>query len=294
MSLGSVLTGRRSWHIQQGDALDILRTMPDESVQCVVTSPPYWGLRDYGVDGALGMESTVTEYVANIVQVFQELHRVLRGDGTLWLNLGDSYVASPNAGTGWESSTLTQPNGRARKIQKAQEAAMLGHRRFEGLAPKNLIGIPWRVVFALQDQGWWLRSDIIWSKPNAMPESVTDRLTRVHEYVFLLTRSARYFYDAGAIRVNGANKRTVWAIPTEPFPEAHFATFPKALVEPCVKAGSRPDDIVLDPFAGSGTTGLVALRLNRRFIGVELNTEYCGMARRRIEEDAPLFNRIEA
>ena len=315
-------------HLLCGDALEQLRLLADESVQCCITSPPYWGLRDYGIAGQLGLERTPEEYVAKLVEVFREVRRVLRGDGTLWLNLGDNYAASSN--TGGTNSI----QGSAKRI-----GAMTGrgHGVPPGLRPKDLCGIPWRVAFALQSDGWWLRSDIIWSKPNPMPESVTDRPTKAHEYIFLLAKSARYYYDAEAIkepateprkcgknsRANvdrdpshatrkqdaiakrqyqgfnerydfanppaGRNCRTVWTIPTQPYPEAHFATFPDALVEPCIAAGSREGDTVLDPFAGSGTVGVVALRAGRDFIGIDLSPEYVEMARRRIEGTAPLF-----
>jgi len=274
-----------SWKMLEGDTRDRLADLEAESVQTVVTSPPYWGLRDYGVDGQLGLEATLDEYVANLVAVFREVRRVLRDDGTVWLNLGDSYA---------------------------------------GLKPKDLCGTPWRVAFALQADGWWLRQEIIWHKPNPMPESVKDRCTRGHEQVFMLTQKARYFYDADAIREAdagtdhartvlegqpslepsngllpthsglrkaegrkgaGRNKRSVWTVATQPYSEAHFATFPPKLIEPCILAGSREGDTVLDPFAGSGTTLMVALRHNRSALGIELNPEYVRLAERRIRGD---------
>jgi site-specific DNA-methyltransferase (cytosine-N4-specific) len=343
-----------------GDVREVLATMPAESVHCVVTSPPYWGLRDYGtglwdggdpdcdhtrppggtgadpkyganrgnaggaptpmgdtcvycgarrVDQQLGLEPTPDAYVQNMVEVFREVRRVLRRDGTCWLNLGDSYNA--NVGAGF--------NANARIGQQDTRVA-------SGLPPKNLLGMPWRVAFALQADGWYLRSDIIWAKPNPMPESVTDRPTKAHEYLFLLTRSPRYFYDADAIRekvdqptryagtfrhgkyVNnstynnsgslgpgeevyteldghtGRNRRSVWEIATEPYPAAHFATFPQALVEPCVKAGCPEGGTILDPFMGSGTTALVARKHGRRSIGIELNLEYADLAARRLSQ----------
>lgn len=252
---------------------------------------PYWGLRDYGHPGQLGLEPTPGEYVARMVAVFAEVRRVLRADGTLWLNLGDSFSA------------------------------------------KQLAGIPWRVAFALQEDGWWLRSDIVWAKPNPMPENVSDRPTKAHEYVFMLSKSARYYYDVDAIREphapgteeryaagfrdryadgavgakgyrgpvggsagmqlneNGRNKRSVWTIATQPYSGAHFAVMPPALIEPCIKAGTKPGDLVLDPFSGAGTVGMVARRLQRSYVGIELNPEYADMSRRRIDGDAPLFNR---
>lgn len=266
----------------QGDCLDVLRTLPDASVQCCVTSPPYWGLRDYGVEGQLGLEHTPEEYVAHMVEVFSAVRRVLKDDGTLWLNLGDSF------------------NG------------------------KQVVGIPWRVAFALQADGWWLRSDIIWHKPNPMPESVTDRPTRAHEYIFLATKSSRYYYDANAIKepsnypndnrkarasvdqkrmpnesIAGVrpgsatyptrNIRSVWTVTTHPYSGAHFATFPPKLITPCILAGSRPGDTVLDPFNGAGTTGLVCLENARNYIGIDLNSDYLDLTRNRLQEKAPLF-----
>jgi DNA modification methylase len=248
--------------ILQGDVMKGLASLPDESVQCVVTSPPYWGLRDYGVEGQIGLEKTPEEYVEKMVQVLREVRRVLRKDGTVWLNMGDSYARDEEKGG---SGTPTGRNNRGENYP----GAGLG-----GLKPKDLVGMPWRLAFALQADGWWLRSDIIWSKPNPMPESVTDRPTKSHEYLFLLAKSAKYFYDADAIREEaeygrrewtgnlvsgdenndghrsstgttkgknpsaGRNRRTVWEIPTQPTPEAHFATFPEKLVEPCIKAGT--------------------------------------------------------
>lgn len=349
------------------DVMDGLRLLEDGSVQMVCTSPPYWNMRDYGVEGQIGLEPTLEEYIARIVGVFGEVRRVLRDDSTLWLNLGDRYN---NRGCIRASSHQPSLNGITEDSWRATAASggvhMSSHS--SGLKEKDLVGIPWRVAFALQADGWWLRSDIVWSKPACMPEPVKDRPTRSHEYVFLLTKSARYFYDADAVRsplaaktyttfgtehraqgndaggnnksdnwgrsvhtrkprlatpkqdspsgggqryagfnarwdaaesrgeIAGANLRTVWTIATEGFPEAHFATFPKALVEPCIKAGSARGDTVLDPFCGSGTTGIVARQLGRHFVGIELNPEYADMARRRIEEEgrpkesAPLKN----
>jgi len=452
--------------IDQGDALAVLKTLPDGCVQTCVTSPPYWGLRDYGtatwdggdpacdhgvrrwegekqtqgaqsghaskadrldrgecacgarrIDSQIGLEGTPEEYVSKLVEVFREVRRVLRDDGTLWLNLGDSYVNNPASAVNRNGMSGSLNNG------KSEFACRTGTRGSQqrkgmpcGLKPKDLVGIPWRVAFALQADGWYLRQDIIWSKPNPMPESVTDRCTKAHEYIFLLTKSARYYYDAEAVRepvkehaakslqsapgeptardkerremakkiwgedgnqmsrsqnqifrgyaeVKGANRRSVWTVTTQPYPGAHFATFPPALVEPCIKAGTsergccsacgmpwervvekpempkveasgidrfgtgdagvhrkvgqayqdwraaNPDRTVgwrpscdcnaapvpctvLDPFAGAGTTLLVATRLQRSAIGIELNPAYVKMARRRIEDDAPLFNRF--
>lgn len=381
--------------IIHGDALSTLKTWRDESVQCVVTSPPYFGLRSYGTepvvwggdadcthqfvetrqyqdspirtgdegvgfhdakttkeqrwrvhstctkcggwDGELGAEPTLEMYVTHVVDVFSEVKRVLRADGTLWLNLGDSYFAS-GQGFGDTKTTNKSHNGSRQRVKPDWKA-------FIGLKPKDLMGVPWRVAFALQSHGWYLRSDIIWSKPNPMPESVTDRPTRAHEYVFLLSKSQRYFYDADAIRenwtcdrddmrekgvrtglaylqqgpiannsvkpkkdkqrghprrhagfndrwdaiksaeqsANGRNKRSVWTIATKPFPDAHFATFPTDLVTPCVLAGSKAGDTVLDPFAGSGTTGKVAIELGRKAILIEPKAEYIEMIQRRCQ-----------
>ena len=388
--------------IHQGDVRDVLPTLDAESVQCVVTSPPYWGLRDYGVTGQIGLEPTPDDYAQTMVKVFREVKRVLRDDGTVWLNLGDSYAGSwgnyggKNRGQGGQRpvnvGSLPAPAWDGRENERPAAS-----RRQNGLKPKDLIGIPWRVAFALQADGWYLRSDIIWAKgvsfcPNysgsVMPESVTDRPTKSHEYLFLLTKSPRYYYDADAVRENwaddrngaangqnwdrpetqtasprrpqlapkttGRNLRSVWTINPQPFSEAHFATFPTALVEPCIKAGTSekgacdkcgapwnrqtdisysPGDggpgfaarhtdhrdrgrpnlenkkkhvstsgwapsckcetdsharcVVLDPFAGSGTVGCVALKLGREFVGIELNPDYCTLARESIE--GPLF-----
>jgi DNA modification methylase len=324
-----------------GDCRDVLATLPPDSVHCVVTSPPYWGLRDYGVAGQLGLEPTIPEYIANMVAVFREVRRVLRKDGTLWLNLGDSYAASRS----YQVTDNKNPAvGPTRHVGRATPPA--------GLKQKDLVGIPWRVAFALQADGWWLRQDIIWSKPNPMPESVTDRCTKAHEYLFLLSKSERYYYDAEAIkefaegenehdltgpgmfapgqtpqrgnrgRASGnrthkgvseyersdseehrskagllsdkvypmRNKRSVWEVATEPFAEAHFATFPPALIEPCILAGCPKGGTILDPFGGAGTTGLVADRLQQRdAVLIELNPAYAAMAGKRIHDDAPLF-----
>jgi DNA modification methylase len=306
--------------ILTGDCLTVLPTLPAGSVQTCVTSPPYWGLRDYGHEGQLGLERTPDEYVARMVAVFREVRRVLRDDGTLWLNLGDSYAAGSMSGRhGVNSSTSAN--------RAHMGTALPARRPADGLKPKDLVGIPWRVAFALQADGWYLRSDVIWHKPNPMPESVTDRPTKAHEYLFLLSKSERYFYDRDAIAESaqrageipggghkwsadgltpsgGAqnldklglrsvgdtrNRRTVWTIATQPFSGAHFAVMPPDLVEPCIKAGCPEGGTVLDPFAGAGTVGLVAHRLGRDFVGIELNPEYAAMARERIRSDAPLL-----
>jgi DNA modification methylase len=405
--------------ILKGDCRDVLRTLPDESVHCVVTSPPYWGLRDYGVAGQIGLEQSPFDYVDEMVAVFRELWRVLRLDGTLWLNLGDSYAGSGRGGnpteetSGLEGGQASQRASMVRRTRpsdeigaSARDAAVTnvarralrsgppsskstlrgnGHigggpklqnlpTRFSaacedgrlhtsyapapaGLKQKDLMGMPWRVAFALQADGWWLRQDIIWSKPNPMPESVTDRCTKAHEYLFLLSKSERYYYDADAIKEQAAysglanqddsgfkdprsfngkhrngyrssgnkshkavteyersdseehrtkagllkisdtayamrNKRSVWEVSTEPFSEAHFATFPPALIEPCILAGCPKGGTVLDPFGGAGTTGMVADRLGRDAILIELNPEYAAMAERRIRKDAGMFASI--
>lgn len=259
-----------------GDALLTLRTLPDSIFRCCVTSPPYWGLRDYGSDCQIGGETKVEHYVQNLTLVFREVRRTLSDDGTLWLNLGDSYTSG---GRTWRDGDRKNP---ARAMTYRPPTP-------EGLKPKDLIGVPWRVAFALQEEGWYLRSDIIWYKPNCQPESVKDRPTRAHEYFFLLAKSEKYYYDYEAIRepANGSgqqrNKRTVWAVNTEGYPEAHFATFPPSLVEPCIRGGSAPGDWVLDPFLGSGTVAAVCRSTKRRYFGIELNPDYIDLARKRLE-----------
>lgn len=258
-----------------GEALGVLRTFEDESVQSVVTSPPYWGLRDYGVEGQIGAEPTLPEYISALVEVFEEVKRVLRKDGVFWLNVGDGYTSG---GRTWRQS------------DKKLAARGMGYRPGtpEGMKPKDLIGVPWILAFALRDAGWYLRTDIVWNKPNANPESVRDRPTRSHEFVFMFTRSERYFYDVQATLEptddgkGTRRKRSVWNVWTEPFPEAHFACFPTKLVEPCILASSRRGDVVLDPFFGSGTVGEVARNLGRDFVGIELSEEYAGIAQRRL------------
>jgi DNA modification methylase len=294
-----------------GDCRDLLARLPDGSIQTCVTSPPYWGLRDYGVEGQLGLERTPEEYVSAMVEVFRGVRRALRDDGTLWLNLGDSYARSGGE-QGGGNRELLHLDGKQRRMT----AIPVG----SGLKAKDLVGIPWLVAFALRADGWYLRSDIIWSKPNPMPESVTDRPTKSHEHLFLFAKSQRYYYDADAIAepaVHGGeqlgivrgtkrratamgcepsgnekpgadaaigdtrNKRDVWTIATEPFDGAHFAVMPPSLVEPCILAGSRIGDVVLDPFFGSGTTGMVAEKHGRRWIGFDLNPAYEKLQRER-------------
>ena len=288
-----------------GDCRAVLRAMAADGVrvQTCVTSPPYFGLRDYGVDGQIGLEPTRDAYVAQLVEVFRAVREVLAADGTVWLNLGDSYTG--NGGQSPETGPLFK--GRRRQRENICRSP---RRAFEGLKRKELICIPWRVALALQADGWYLRSDIIWHKPNPMPESVTDRPTKAHEYLFLLSKSERYHYDADAIREPdsgqdhprnvldrreptgglmsphrgisraegrvgmGRNRRSVWTVSTTPFPGAHFACFPPALIEPCILAGSPAGGVVLDPIMGSGTTAQVATRLGRNFIGCELNPKY--------------------
>lgn len=325
-----------------GDCLELMRELPDGAVNCAITSPPYWGLRNYGVDNQIGLESSPEAYLVKMVEVFREVRRVLREDGTLWLNLGDSYSSGGRKTRDADSKHSGRPDTDVRPES--------------GMKPKDLTGIPWRVAFALQADGWYLRQDIIWHKPNPMPESVTDRCTKAHEYVFLMSKSPRYYYDQDAIREpavyggnearyarqtadnkshptverNGIrprsligkqrkpagwdtgkgahgsfhcdgrarkveysgvtsetrNRRSVWSVSTQPFSGAHFATFPPELIKPMILAGCPEDGIVLDPFAGSGTTVLTALKLNRNAIGLELNPEYCGL--RQAEIDAEL------
>jgi len=257
-----------------GDCLNVLASLAPRSFQMCVTSPPYWGLRDYGVSGQIGAEMALADYIEKLVQVFRQVRRVLADDGTVWLNLGDSYTSG---GRTWRQTDKKNP---ARGMDYRAPTP-------PGLKPKDLIGVPWKVAFALQADGWFLRSDMVWHKPNAHPESVKDRPSRVHEYLFLLSKSQDYFYDAEAVKepaINGGtrNRRSVWSINTEPFPDAHFATFPKALVVPCVLAGSRQADQVLDPFFGSGTVGEACIDLGRSFLGVELNADYAAIAHKRI------------
>ena len=316
--------------ILEGDALSVLRGLPSRSVQCVITSPPYFWLRDYGVEGQYGLEPTIDEYLDRMVAVFDEVFRVLKPTGTCWLNIGDAYA---NDGK-WGGHT-------SGKHVAALRGQLIGRgRRYTGLKPKDLMLIPFRLALALQAVGWYVRSDIIWAKPNPMPESVTDRPTRAHEYIFLLTRSERYYYDATAItepvtggshprtagrnsrkyvdrdpahlragvtpksarpgsgiKANSSfhavvndlvlrrNRRSVWTVATDPFPDAHYAVFPTELIGPMVLAGSRPGDLILDPFIGSGTVGVVARQLGRDYLGIELSHEYAEMARRRIAEE---------
>jgi site-specific DNA-methyltransferase (adenine-specific) len=259
----------------EGDALRVLSLIPTESIQCVVTSPPYWGLRDYGIEAQIGLEETLPQFINRLVAVFAEVRRVLASDGCLWINIGDGYTSGNR---GYRAPDKKNP-ARAMSIRPDTP---------EGLKPKDLMGVPWRLAFALQDDGWYLRSDIIWNKPNAMPESVKDRPTRSHEYLFMFSKSERYRYDYEQMREPTASgamraRRSVWNINTQPNDIAHYAVFPPALIEPCIQATSRPDDFVLDPFFGSGTVGLVCQKLGRRFVGIELNPGYVRMALQRLD-----------
>lgn len=333
-----------------GDCRQILAAMPSDSVDCVVTSPPYWGLRDYGVPGQMGLEPTLAEHIAGMVSLFEEVRRVLKPEGTLWLNYGDCYATSPNGRSAADTKAAGQDD---RTFRDKPFSTIQGV-----LKPKDLCMVPNRIAIAMQEAGWWVRSEIIWAKPNPMPESVTDRPATSHENIWLMTKSARYFYDAEAVRepaaesslerwaqdidsqkgserahaggktngtmkavggkqrghgrrhdgfndrwaamskaeqqANGRNCRNVWTIATKPFSEAHFATFPPELAERCIKAGCPNGGTVLDPFGGAGTTGLVADRLQRNAILIELNPEYASIAERRIRSDAPMFADVTA
>lgn len=266
-----VRSSSRAGSLIVGDALVALSEIPENVVQTTITSPPYWALRDYGIDGQVGLEPSIDEYIASLVAVFEQVRRVTRDDGTLWLNIGDSYTSG---GRKWRAPDKKNP---ARAMSVRPDTP-------EGLKRKDLIGVPWRLAFALQSAGWYLRSDVIWEKPNAMPESVKDRPTVSHEYIFMFAKNEKYKYDKTAsLGPGGRNLRTVWNINTKPCPEAHFATYPEALVEPCLLLASDPGDLILDPFLGAGTTGMTALRHSRRFIGVELNPDYADIAHRRME-----------
>lgn len=267
---------RNRCELHVGDARQLLSQMSDGHFDCIVTSPPYWGLRDYGVIGQIGAETTVDEYIADLVSLFREARRTLADDGTLWLNIGDSYTSG---GRTWRGADAKN-KGRAMEYRAPTPL---------GLKPKDLIGVPWKLAFALQADGWYLRTDIIWNKPNCQPESVKDRPTRSHEYLFFFSKSEKYYYDWQAImepasdpKQKTKNRRTVWNITTEPYPGSHFAVYPRALVRLCVAAGSRENGRILDPFFGSGTTGVVCNELGRHCVGIELNTEYADLARERL------------
>ncbi|NBW20334.1 MAG: site-specific DNA-methyltransferase [Caulobacteraceae bacterium] len=314
--------------IKVGDVREKLKEIASNSIQSVVTSPPYWALRDYGHDKQIGLEQTPDAYIAEMVAVFREVHRVLADDGTLWLNVGDSYTPTGKGSTKSNLNVNTHGYLQQTPGQSAKETHLDRTLFKSGTRPKELVGIPWRLAFALQADGWYLRQDIIWHKPNPMPESITDRCTKAHEYLFLLSKSPRYYFNNEAIKEpalwaddnragqgrltyhgkrqgqSGSgqeafvsikekrNKRDVWTIPTKPFKGAHFAVMPEALVEPCILAGSKPDDIILDPFMGSGTVAVVALQNNRNFIGCELNDDYIAIAENRIAENGLLYSEL--
>jgi len=325
--------------ILQGNCLEVLKDLPEQSVNTCITSPPYWGLRDYGKGEQLGLEDTPEEFVESLVKVFREVKRVLRDDGTVWLNLGDSYASSTKGSGGKTNSTLNAKRDLSGNLSddRKSQPSMKKTKNFDlkkiGLKAKDLVGIPWRVAFALQADGWYLRQDIIWHKPNPMPESVRDRCTKAHEYIFLLSKNAKYYFDNEAIkedaeqkiksnrvgkkervdyrpqgtikdvvtgsdkttvRTNKRNKRSVWTVTTKPYSEAHFATYPPDLIQPCVLAGCPEGGTVLDPFGGAGTTGLVAQQNDRDSILIELNPDYIEIAKERLNNDAPLFNEVVA
>ena len=328
--------------IFQGDALDVLKTLPDNLVNCIVTSPPYYGLRDYGCDGQIGLEESPEEYINKLVSVFREAKRVLKDDGTLWLNIGDSYAGSGKGAANYPDN--------AKKYKQAtnkgtlSQATSIDITKMEYKA-KDLIGIPWMLAFALRADGWYLRQDIIWHKTNPMPEPVKDRCTKSHEYIFLLSKKRNYYFDYKSIQsdsitqenrafgvqrnreynynskenlhpesylkkrnprigidIKGGNqgkggipnnkkstKRSVWTIPTKPYNEAHFATFPQTLIVDCIKAGCSENGVVLDMFSGSGTTACVAAKLNRKYIGIELNPEYIQISEKRLYKELGIF-----
>ena len=306
--------------IKQGNSVDVLKTFPDESIDCCITSPPYYGLRDYGMEDQIGLEETPEAYIQRLVDVFHEVKRVLKKDGTLWLNIADSYWGSGSRGydfTGKMSEASKLQSNSKGTINLSRIPKLVGNTT-TGIKNKDLIGIPWMLAFALRTDGWYLRQDIIWHKPNPMPESVKDRCTKSHEYIFLLSKSPHYYFDYEAIQepcvsetrsenikfggnkygdnddkkfaiyygnewtpTENRNKRDVWSITTKAVREAHFATYPEELVEPCILAGCSRGGVILDPFFGSGTTGRVALHLNRHFIGIELNPEYIDIAHNR-------------
>jgi site-specific DNA-methyltransferase (cytosine-N4-specific) len=267
---------RNQSEIVVGDVRKVLEQFLDGSFRTCVTSPPYWGLRDYGIGSQIGAETDVHDYIQDLVKVFRQVRRVLADDGTLWLNIGDSYTSG---GRTWRDDDAKN-KGRGMAYRAPTPA---------GLKPKDLIGVPWRLAFALQADGWYLRTDIVWNKPNCQPESVKDRPTRSHEFVFLFSKSEKYFYDWASVlepamdrAQNGKNRRTVWNINTEPYKGAHFAVFPRELARTCILAGSNVGDRVLDPFFGSGTTGVVCNELDRQCTGIELNPEYAELAKRRL------------
>lgn len=288
-------------HISNTDCLAGLKTLPDECIDCCVTSPPYFRMRDYGVDGQVGLEDTPEEYVSKLVEIFHEVFRVLKKEGTLWLNIGDCYNGSGKADNSLQNSKNHKNFGKT--VTRANSGIPVN---LPSLKPKDLIGIPWMVAFALRSDGWYLRNDIIWKKINPVPEPVRDRCTKSHEHIFLVSKSRKYYYDYKAILEKSArvekkqgvpacdglrNKRDVWTTKTACFKGAHFATFPEELIRDCIKAGCPAGGVVLDPFMGTGTTAIVARALGRHYIGFELNPKYVEMANRRLrEETAGRFN----
>lgn len=258
----------------QGDTRKLIKELPDKSFQCAITSPPYWGVRDYGVEGQIGAEPILEDYINELVDIFEDVRRILKDDGTFWLNIGNTYTSG---GRTWRQED-SKNKGRAMSYRPPTP---------EGLKKKDLIGVAWMVAMACQRKGWYLRNDIIWHKPNCQPESVRDRFTVAHEYLFLFSKSEKYYFDQNAVKEPSLsnegtkNKRTVWSINTEPCPEAHFAVFPRALIRPCILAGSKKGDLIFDPFYGAGTIGIVAKELGRRCVGIELNEEYANIAKKR-------------
>lgn len=307
--------------IYNKDCLSGLKELPDNSIHCCVTSPPYYGLRDYGGgDGQIGLETTPKEYIEKLVDVFHEVKRVLREDGTLWVNIGDSYSNSGKGAARNPDNSMNYKQG----TNKGGLGKGILVKQHTGCKPKDLIGIPWMLAFALRDDGWYLRQDIIWNKPSVMPESVKDRCVKSHEYIFLLSKSRKYYFDYEAIaepattyderirdrdntklnntpgrtRMQGLvrndyltrNKRDVWTVPAQPLKEAHFATYPEKLIVDCINAGCPAEEgIVLDPFMGSGTTAIVARKLVRNYIGFELNEEYIQIAEKRIQKELGMY-----
>ncbi len=287
-----------------------LMLLPDESIDCVITSPPYYGLRDYGNVNQIGLELTPELYIISLVNVFMDIKRVMKKTATLWINIGDSYAGSGCGTNDYRTEKSRSINksdkmftkkpphqklGKSKNISNAKESIFIDT---EYLKPKDLIGIPWMLAFSLRNAGFFLRMDNIWSKPNPMPESVKDRPTKAHEYLFLFSKSKEYYYDYKSIQTNSeytgvANKKSVWTVPTKPFRDAHFAVFPENLIMDCIKAGCPENGVVLDPFLGSGTTAIVSKRLNRNFIGYDINSDYCKIAERRIHDEiekTSLFN----
>jgi site-specific DNA-methyltransferase (adenine-specific) len=271
--------------IFEGDALSVMRLLPSQSIQAVVTSPPYWGMRDYGIPGQIGLEALLPQFLSRLITVFTEAYRVLKDDGTLWLNIGDGYTSGNR---GWRAPDKKNP-ARAMAVRPDTPP---------GLKSKDLLGLPWRLAFALQEAGWYLRSDVVWHKPNCQPESVKDRPTRAHEYIFLLSKSERYYYASEAVReVNGGgkkrNRRSVWSVNTQPYNGAHFATFPSDLIEPCILASTKTGDYVLDPFFGSGTVGLVCEKHGRKYVGIELNPNYVKLAVERLQSGMAMIRKVK-